>query len=244
MQFITSLFGGSGNSILTSVFALGVVLVLIFLALWALKLIFRASSGVGRGRNRRLSVVDTLALDPKRQLIIVRRDNIEHLILTGGPSDVVVESGIAVTDLPVTSARRPVPTVPARPGPRPVVKPDAAAPIPAPVPVRTGTPVIAPPAIPAAPPPLITPAAANSGTALGRLRELNKPIAGRRSASLRHTGLMRPVSQPEPAPGAAENPAGARPDSDKEVTSAPSGQTEFGDSSSSEPTDAYTADRN
>ena len=63
MQFITSLFGGTENSILTVVFALGIVLVLIVLAVWLLKLLFSASGNVARGRNRRLSVSDSLAVD-------------------------------------------------------------------------------------------------------------------------------------------------------------------------------------
>ena len=50
MQFITSLFSGSGNTVLTAVFALGIVLVLIVLAVWLLKLISNASGRVARGR--------------------------------------------------------------------------------------------------------------------------------------------------------------------------------------------------
>lgn len=236
MQFLTSLFGGSGSTILTSVFALGVVLVLIFLALWVLKLIFRASGGVGRGRNRRLTVVDSLALDPKRQLLIIRRDNVEHLIMVGGAQELVIESGIGVDEAPAVATRRPVPTVPTRPVPRPASKPVAAAPV-APAPMKPATPVITPPPAPAAATP---PVAANSVTALDRLRDLNKPGTGRRSVSLRHTGLMRPVSQP----AVTENPAGAASDSGKEVLNAPSGQTEFGDPNDIERNDGYTADRN
>lgn len=115
MQFITSLFGGSGNTILTAVFALGIVVVLIILGVWLLKLVFNASTNVARGRNRRLSVVDSLPLDPKRQLLIVRRDNVEHLILTGGPQDVVVETGIPVEETPAGQpSRRPLPVVAGR----------------------------------------------------------------------------------------------------------------------------------
>lgn len=235
MQFLTSLFGGSGSTILTSVFALGVVLVLIFLALWVLKLIFRASGSVGRGRNRRLTVVDSLALDPKRQLLIIRRDNVEHLIMVGGAQELVIESGFGAEEIPAAT-RRPVPTVPARPVPKPVAKPAAAAPV-APAPMKPATPVVT---HPPAPVPVAPPVAANSVTALDRLRDLNKPGTGRRSVSLRHTGLMRPVSQP----AVTENPAGPVPDSGKEVINAPSGQTEFGDPTDIERNDGYTADRN
>lgn len=45
-------------------------------------------------KNRRLGLVETTALDGRRRLILVRRDNVEHLIMTGGPIDVVIETGI------------------------------------------------------------------------------------------------------------------------------------------------------
>ena len=121
MSFISSLFGGAEGDILPMLFALGVVIVLIVLAVWLLKFVFNVSTGVTRGRNRRLAVVDTLALDTKRQLVIVRRDNVEHLILTGGSHDLVVETNIPVDEAPSQTGRRIAPT--ARP-PRPLpVKP-------------------------------------------------------------------------------------------------------------------------
>jgi len=200
MQFITSLIGGSGNSWLTALFALGIVVVLIVLGVWLLKLLFNASSAVSRGRNRRLAVVDTLALDPKRQLLIVRRDNVEHLILVGGPQDLVVESGIAVEEAAAAQpARRPIPMVAAR---KPAGKPAASMPI-APAP-------IAPAAVP-------TPSEAPA-TAVERLRDLGKPTNQRAHLSLRHTGLLRPVSEMEPilSPENSAGQAAAAPDSAKE----------------------------
>lgn len=44
---------------------------------------------------RRLSISEQYNVDAKRRLIIVRRDNVEHLIMTGGPVDMVIETGIA-----------------------------------------------------------------------------------------------------------------------------------------------------
>jgi flagellar protein FliO/FliZ len=49
-----------------------------------------------RGRERRLGVVEAASVDGRRKLILLRRDNVEHLIMTGGPVDVVVETGIQV----------------------------------------------------------------------------------------------------------------------------------------------------
>jgi len=47
-----------------------------------------------RGRQPRLAVIDHTSVDTRRRLVLVRRDNVEHLLMIGGPSDVVVESNI------------------------------------------------------------------------------------------------------------------------------------------------------
>lgn len=44
--------------------------------------------------ERRLGVVEQASVDGRRRLVIVRRDDVEHLIMTGGPVDVVIETGI------------------------------------------------------------------------------------------------------------------------------------------------------
>ena len=158
MQFLTSLLGESGGTIVTSVLALGIVLMLIVLGVWALKFVTRTSTVVGRGRNRRLSVIDHMQVDAKRQLLIIRRDNVEHLILTGGPQDVVVEAGIPVERPPMPAHR---------------------------------------PAQHEMPPP---PASTITKTEIEKLREFVRPASStRKFPSLRHTGLLRPVSTMEPA---------------------------------------------
>ena len=42
----------------------------------------------------RLTVTDAAAVDGQRRLVLVRRDDVEHLILIGGPSDIVIEQNI------------------------------------------------------------------------------------------------------------------------------------------------------
>ena len=42
----------------------------------------------------RLAVIEQASVDARRRLLLVRRDNVEHLIMTGGPVDVVIETGI------------------------------------------------------------------------------------------------------------------------------------------------------
>ncbi len=44
--------------------------------------------------EKRLDVVDQATVDGRRRLVLVRRDDVEHLIMTGGPVDVVIETGI------------------------------------------------------------------------------------------------------------------------------------------------------
>jgi flagellar protein FliO/FliZ len=44
--------------------------------------------------DRRLEVVDQANVDGRRRLLLLRRDDVEHLIMTGGPVDVVIETGI------------------------------------------------------------------------------------------------------------------------------------------------------
>jgi len=45
--------------------------------------------------HKRLDVVDHQSIDGRRRLVLVRRDDVEHLIMTGGPVDVVIETGIS-----------------------------------------------------------------------------------------------------------------------------------------------------
>ncbi len=53
--------------------------------------------------EKRLEVVEQAWVDNRRRLIIVRRDNVEHLIMTGGPVDLVIEDRIGAAA--VTRAR-------------------------------------------------------------------------------------------------------------------------------------------
>ncbi|MEW9310431.1 hypothetical protein [Labrys neptuniae] len=61
--------------------------------------------GAKGGRQSRLGVVDSYGVGT-RQLVLVRRDNVEHLIMIGGPNDVVVESSI-LRARPAGQAARP-----------------------------------------------------------------------------------------------------------------------------------------
>lgn len=47
-----------------------------------------------RDGRRRIEVVDVAPVDARRRLILIRRDNTEHLVLLGAHEDLLVESGI------------------------------------------------------------------------------------------------------------------------------------------------------
>ncbi|MCW2275895.1 hypothetical protein GJ654_15850 [Rhodoblastus acidophilus] len=69
------------------------VILLLHMVKILLELRRRIPSGE-RSRQLRLGFVENFDLDGERQLLLVRRDNVEHLLLIGGPNDVLVESGI------------------------------------------------------------------------------------------------------------------------------------------------------
>lgn len=55
----------------------------------------RPVSGFFRPRQEpRLDIVAQANVDGRRRLVLIRRDETEHLIMTGGPVDVVIETGI------------------------------------------------------------------------------------------------------------------------------------------------------
>jgi hypothetical protein len=60
-------------------------------------LVWRTFNLKVRGRRgQRLGISEYHELDKTRRLVLVRRDNTEHLILIGGPQDVVIEQGIGI----------------------------------------------------------------------------------------------------------------------------------------------------
>src|SRR4051812_2754329 len=81
---------------LTFLFAFIAVLALIGVAAFLVRrfAINRPGAGTNRGRMPRLAVIDAAAVDGRRRLVLVRRDNVEHLLMIGGPTDIVVEPNI------------------------------------------------------------------------------------------------------------------------------------------------------
>src|SRR5438105_4546788 len=136
---------------LTFFFAFVVVLALIGAAAWLVRRFAgsRLGTNANRGRMPRLAVIDAAAVDGRRRLVLVRRDNIEHLLMIGGPTDIVVEPNIVraqpareqVATRAAVPAREPAPMRPAQRSeplvPRPAPRPSEPPPLKAAPPVRT-----------------------------------------------------------------------------------------------------------
>jgi hypothetical protein len=148
MQWLDSVAGPGYAAALLWTFA---ALILLVIVLVIIKLVRNLTFGTfvagGRNRKTRLAVMDATAVDSHRRLVLVRRDDIEHLILIGGPTDVVVER-----DIRLSALRRPALTgdgglQPAPAAAAPVARPRApqsapapARQAPAPQPINTAPP--------------------------------------------------------------------------------------------------------
>lgn len=89
-------------AILWTVAALVLLVVVLFIVKLIRSMTFGTFVAGGRNRKTRLAVMDATAVDSHRRLVLVRRDDIEHLLLIGGPTDVVVER-----DIRLSASRRP-----------------------------------------------------------------------------------------------------------------------------------------
>ncbi|WP_027058852.1 flagellar biosynthetic protein FliO [Mesorhizobium loti] len=164
MQWLDSVAGPGYAAALLWTFAALILLVIVLVIIRLVRnLTFGTFVAGGRNRKTRLAVMDATAVDSHRRLVLVRRDDIEHLLLIGGPTDVVVER-----DIRLAAPRRPALTgdgglqpvqataAPAAKPRPPQPAPAPARPAPLPQPVTAATPPARP--RPAAPPPAPVPA--------------------------------------------------------------------------------------
>ncbi len=95
-----------------------IVLGVISAAAWAIRRFGPrrlAGPSSAHGRQPRLAVIDSVSIDGHRRLILIRRDNVEHLLMTGGPTDVVVAPNIARAGHDVPAGQSPGAAEPANP---------------------------------------------------------------------------------------------------------------------------------
>lgn len=169
--------------------AVAIVLGLISVFVWVLRRIAGSRSLGSRSRQPRIAVMDAASLDARRRLVLIRRDNVEHLLLVGGPSDVVVEQNIvrgvpisqAYPRQPAMGAEMPAPYASAEIEPQPV----------APTPQQAAA---FAPAAPAQPP----------------MSSAGIQISGGQAAGIQTSGAQTPAA-PQPAPRRPLPPAAPAP---------------------------------
>lgn len=192
-----------------ALWALGVLagLIILYLVYRLVRALRSGGLGGGRGRRSRLGVMDAASVDGRRQLVLVRRDDVEHLLLIGGPTDIVVEQNIRMVarmarpqgpqEAPVAGS--PPAPPPAPPGPPPSqLRPERAMPAarpamppppraelrPAPADARNAGYVARNPARPAAP----TVATAEEDLDSALLHELQDSLANADAPAVRPAG--------------------------------------------------------
>jgi len=82
-------------------------------------LVYKLLSGPVMGRKgQRLGISEYQEIDKTRRLVLVRRDETEHLVLIGGGQDLVIESGISLDSNVEEMREPPRPPIPLRQPPR------------------------------------------------------------------------------------------------------------------------------
>jgi len=190
---LESMFDADGVPTTTAIIGAAVVLVVIVLVIWAIRrrgpITFLRG---GHGRQPRLAVLDATPVDSRRRLVLVRRDHIEHLILIGGPTDVVIESRIIKSDAARFAQAASAGKTAAATGDR-----MAPPPLPEPVPM---------------PPPVSKPTESSGNQTTG-IAENTKPTPAtvqKREPAAAGSNVqqqVREVSKPAPAPSVSIDPA-------------------------------------
>jgi flagellar protein FliO/FliZ len=228
---MNGLFGLELPTSVNFVIAFVVVLALIGAATWLVRRFGapRLEAG-GRNRQPRLAVLDSAAVDGRRKLVIIRRDNVEHLLMIGGATDVVVETNIVrsppgmaretpavrvnggetlprAMPLPDTThwPLQPEPSVPARPE---RLDPSQQWPEPASIPA------VAPPPPAPVPAPVLAPVPPPAPAPAPTLRAQREPPPGlpadpvHAAPPVTHAPMPNPAApRPAPAPRPAAKPA-------------------------------------
>jgi flagellar protein FliO/FliZ len=92
-----------------SQFVLALVFVLALIGVLSVlgrRLGFGGVSPAGGAQSRRVHVIEVRPLDAKHKLVLLRRDQVEHLVIVGPTSETVIESGIAAPDRTFAGALR------------------------------------------------------------------------------------------------------------------------------------------
>src|SRR5438034_763296 len=108
MDLLDSLFGTTMPLAAKMLIAFAVIFALLGIFWVVMRFLLpgpRVGANGARGRQPRLGVLDAHSVDGRRKLVLIRRDNVEHLIMIGGPNDVVIESTIPRARAPQQQSR-------------------------------------------------------------------------------------------------------------------------------------------
>jgi flagellar protein FliO/FliZ len=201
--------------------ACGIAALIVLVILYRLAFAHRLRVPGGRTRQPRLGLVDAFSLDGQRQLVLVRRDNVEHLVMIGGPNDVLVESQINRAMTPARENNQASPLLAPGASTRRTETPLAAAPIVAEAPpAKVAAPAAAPaPAAPKAPVSVPTAPKAPAAVTVPAAAPVSVPAAPKApapaTASALATGSAQAITakpiEPEPAARPAPAPPPAAP---------------------------------
>jgi flagellar protein FliO/FliZ len=95
------------SSLLWPLFVLMCVIALIVVSLWGYRAYSTGDTAISLAwlmparPEPRLGVLEQANVDNRRKLVLIRRDDVEHLIMTGGPVDMVIETGIKMPTAPL-----------------------------------------------------------------------------------------------------------------------------------------------
>jgi flagellar protein FliO/FliZ len=209
---------------------LSLLLPLIAATVWLVRR-FGPASRRTSARQPRLAVVDATTLDGRRKLVLVRRDDVEHLLMIGGPSDIVVEPNIvrAAVEPGETAGPRIGPLAEAVPRPAPLGKqPQHRPPLPAeapqPIPLRTD------PQLDDAPQVLALRTAQAAANPVAETDSNIAETAQRLKAALHRPPADIPLSPSEAAPNEAAGQSGREASEDKPPRTAARPSKQFYDS--------------
>ena len=97
-----------------------IVIALLGLGFWLLRGYLSgnpvAEAIFGAKAEKRIGVGEIVTIDGRRKLMLIYRDGVEHLVMTGGPIDVVIEQNIQPQRRPAYEARPAAAVSTAEPG--------------------------------------------------------------------------------------------------------------------------------
>jgi flagellar protein FliO/FliZ len=97
--------------------AFALVVAAIALAIWGISRLMRRMRGDDGYAPARIRIAEVVPVDDRRRLVLVRRDDVEHLVMIGGANDLVIEAAIRRAPAARPAAAEPAAAEPRRPPP-------------------------------------------------------------------------------------------------------------------------------